>query len=226
MTNEVKMPKLTNENVIRTVSDDQHEIIRNINKLYLKNGIECDPTYSKGMFYRAENIEEPRLKFDLFPQTPDTVRASADALPLEDGSLRNLMFDPPFMAGFTKPRPTGLMGNRFHGFRYVPDLWRWYDACLVEFYRILMDKGFLVFKCQDTVSSGKNWFSHAYIMNRAVEAGFYPKDMFVLTAKNRIIGSNHGNQKHARKFHSYFWVFQKVKSKVDYSVTREVNLDN
>ena len=209
---------LSNANVIRTVYADQHEIIRAIDRLYLKNGVDCDPTYSKGVFYRGAGIEEPRLKFDLFPKTEDTMKASADALPLEDTSVHNIMFDPPFMAGFTKPKPTGLMGNRFHGFRYVPDLWRWYDRCLIEFYRVIQPKGYLVFKCQDTVSSGKNWFSHVYIMNRAVEAGFYARDLFVLTANNRIIGHNHGNQRHARKFHSYFWVFEKVVPRVDYSI--------
>ena len=213
--------KLTNETVVRTVYTDQHEIIRSIDKLYLKQGVECDPTYSKGVFYRGAGISQPKYKFDLYPQTEDTVQASADNLPLENGVLSNLMFDPPFMAGFTKPKPTGLMGNRFHGFRYIPDLWKWYDACLVEFYRVLKPKGVLVFKCQDTVSSGKNWFTHVYVMNRAVDAGFYPRDMFVLTAKNRIIGHNHGNQKHARKFHSYFWVFEKAGAKVDYSITRD-----
>ena len=95
------------------------------------------------------------------------------------------------------------MGKRFHGYPYVSHLWKWYDQCLVEFHRVLKKGGVLVFKCQDTVSSGKNWFSHVHIMNRALEAGFYPRDMFVLTAKARLIGANHSNQKHARKYQNY-----------------------
>jgi len=217
---QIQEARLTNNTVIRTVYSDQHEIIRNINRLYLKTGVHCDPTYSKGVFYRGADIEPPSYKFDLYPQTKDTVQASAESLPLEDVSLRNIMFDPPFLAGRTKSKPTGRMVNRFDGFRYVPDLWRWYDACLTEFYRVIEPKGFLVFKCQDTVSQDKNWFTHVYVMNRAVAAGFYPRDMFVLTSKNRIIGHNHGNQQHARKFHSYFWVFEKVSSRVDYGITR------
>ena len=212
--------KLTNNNVVRSVGGDQHDIIRNIIKLYTPEGIECDPTYSKGVFYKGAGIEEPNYKFDLFPQTDDTVCSSAEDLPLADESISSLMFDPPFMAGFTKEKPTGLMGKRFHGFPYVSHLWKWYDECLVEFHRVLKKGGVLVFKCQDTVSSGKNWFSHVHIMNLAVKAGFYPKDMFVLTAKNRIIGSNHSNQKHARKFHSYFWVFEKKPCRVDYTIDR------
>ncbi len=202
--------------MIKTTSYNQHDIIRDIQALYIPEGVELDPTYSRGVFYRAEGIIEPRLKYDLFPRDEDTVQASAEKLPLENESINSIIFDPPFLAGFTKEKPTGIMGSRFHGFKCVPDLWAWYNECLIEFGRILKTKGHLVFKCQDTVSSGKNWFSHCNIMNRALEHGFYPKDLFILTAKHRIKGHNHGNQKHARKFHTYFWVFQKTKCKVRY----------
>ena len=202
--------------MIRTTSDNQHDIIRNIQTLYIPDGVEVDPTYSKGIFYKPDDIIDPKYKFDLHPQTEDTVKSNAESLPLEDASVKSLMFDPPFLAGFTKDEPTGIIGRRFKGFRYVSDLWKWYDDCLGEFYRILQPKGYLVFKCQDTVSSGKNWFSHCYVMNKALGHGFYPKDLFVLLAKHRIQGHNHKNQKHARKYHCYFWVFQKVNSKIDY----------
>ena len=217
--------KLTNKNIVRTVNNDQHHILRDIIDLYIPDGIECDVTYSKGIFYKGAGIDQPKYKFDLFPQTDDTVMSRAEDLPLEEGSISSLVFDPPFMAGFTKEHPTGLMGKRFYGYPYVSHLWKWYDECLVEFHRVLKKKGVLVFKCQDTVSSGKNWFSHVHIMNLAVKAGFYPRDMFVLTAKNRIIGANHhGKQKHARKFHSYFWVFEKMPCKVDYTIDRHTEV--
>jgi len=209
------------DSIIKTTSFDQHEIIRSIQSLYLPAGFELDPTYSKGNFYKPHDILEPKYKYDLFPKREDIKKASAENLPFEEESIKSIMFDPPFIAGHTKQAPTGIIGKRFHGFRYVTDLWKWYDECLTEFFRILKKDGVLVFKCQDTVSSGKNWFSHCYIMNCAIEKGFYPKDMFVLNAKNRIIGHNHRAQKHARKYHSYFWVFQKTKCKVDYAMRLE-----
>jgi DNA modification methylase len=128
----------------------------------------------------------------------------------EKYSLRSLSFT---HALTSKDNPTGIIGKRFHGFRYVPDLWKWYDECLVEFHRILKPGGFLIFKCQDTVSSGKQWLSHVHIINEAEKLGLYTKDFFVLNAKNRIKGHNHQVQKHARKFHSYFIVFEKPKLK-------------
>jgi len=205
--------------VIKTVSGNQHEIIRNIQNMYAPDGFELDPTYSKGVFYRPDDIMEPKLKYDLFPKDEDTLKASADDLPLDDNSISSIMFDPPFVAGHTKKQPTGLIGKRFHGFRYVSDLWGWYDKCLMEFSRVLKEKGVLAFKCQDTVSSGKNWFSHCYVMNRALVHGFYPRDMFVLTAKHRMIGHNHKEkQSHARKYHCYFWVFEKKTCRVPYDI--------
>ena len=197
--------------MISTISYDQHEIIRNAIKLHCPSGIELDPTFSKGVFYKDAGIDEPLEKFDLFPQTDDTLQANANNLPHLDGQVSSIMFDPPFVVGHTKEKPSGIIGERFHGFRYIQDLWKWYSECLEEFYRVLEDDGTLIFKCQDTVSSGKQWFSHVYIMNEAERVGFYCKDLFVLLAKNRIIGHNHKSQKHARKFHSYFIVLKKQK---------------
>ena len=59
--------------------------------------------------------------------------------------------------------------------------------------------------------------SHCFIYNEAVNVGFYPKDLFILLAKNRLIADlQMKNQKNARKFHSYLWVFQKSSKKIDY----------
>jgi len=188
--------KLTNETIIKTTNYDQQKIIRDIVSLYCPDGIDVDPTYSKGVFYKNAIDIEPRLKFDLFPKTEDTRQASAENLPIDSDSINSIMFDPPFIAGHTKQNPTGIIGERFHGFRYIKDLWEWYDLCLSEFNRVLKNNGVLIFKCQDTVSSGKQWFSHVHIMNKAKEIGFYNKDMFILNAKNRIIGYAGSNSYH------------------------------
>ena len=75
----------------------------------------------------------------------------------------------------------------------------------------------MIFKCQDKVSSGKQYFSHVYVQKEAIKYGFYPLDLFILLAKNRIVADwQKANQKHARKFHSYFWVFKKCNKKIKY----------
>ena len=97
------------------------------------------------------------------------------------------------------------------------ELHEFYYDSLKEFYRLLKNDGILIFKCQDKISSGKQYLSHIFICNKAIEVGFYPEDLFILLAKNRLIAEwQLKNQKHARKFHSYFYVFKKCNKKIDY----------
>lgn len=85
--------------LIKSVSFDQNEIIKGIIKLHVPQGyIDCDPTYSKGYFYKSTGIQEPKHKFDILPQTSDTIKANAENLPLEEESINCIMFDPPFLA--------------------------------------------------------------------------------------------------------------------------------
>lgn len=207
--------------IIKSISYNQDEILWNILKLHVPSRkIDCDPTFSKGNFYKT--IPRPKYKFDLIPQTTDTVQADCRHLPLDSGSLGCINFDPPFLLGLDREKKeSGEITKRFMAFAKPSELYKFYRESLCEFYRILVREGILIFKCQDTVSSGKQFFSHNEVYKQACEIGFYPKDLFILLAKNRMIGKNHHIQQHARKFHSYFWVFQKRKLK---SIRQEVPL--
>jgi ubiquinone/menaquinone biosynthesis C-methylase UbiE len=99
----------------------------------------------------------------------------------------------------------------------MKDLWNYYQLSIKEFYRVLKDKGVLVCKIQDSISSGKQFLSHIELINQAIKLGFYPKDIFILLSKNVILSPKHNKQQHARKFHSYFVVFNKEDNKVKYS---------
>ena len=219
------------DELVRSISYDQSEIIRSILKLHVPDGrIDCDPTYSTGNFYKGTGIGPPRLKFDINPQAEGVVRADARHLPIGDASIACMMFDPPFLATKGRSLEEGR-GNRINRrFGVFPDevsLHRFYADALREAYRILKPGGILIFKCQDKVSGGKQYLSHVFILNTAVETGFYPKDLFVLLAKNRLVADWQAkSQKHARKYHCYFEVLQKSSIKIRYTEDTENDLKN
>ena len=211
------------EKLIKSTGYDQSEIIRNILKLHVPEGrIDCDPTYSTGAFYNGTGIEKPVLRYDIKPQNEDVVMADARHLPLEDESLSCMILDPPFLATKGKSLSAKNKSNRINRrFGVYPDeksLHQCYADMLREAYRLLKKDGILIFKCQDKVSSGKQYMSHVFVAKTAVEMGFYPKDLFVLLSKNRLVaGWQIRNQKHARKYHCYFWVFQKTNRRIEYT---------
>ena len=155
------------------------------------------------------------------PQSKDVMYGDCRNLPLEDKSIDCEMFDPPFLATVGKSLKSdddnNCINKRFGVYPSENELHKMYIDTLKESYRILRPNGILIFKCQDKVSSQKQYMSHVFVMNEAVKAGFYPKDLFILLAKNRIIANwQLKNQQHARKFHSYFWVFKKKNVNVNY----------
>ncbi len=200
---------------VTTISFDQTEILSRIIKLHCPQGIEADVTYSIGSFY-SNGIPKPKYRFDLVPQVSGIACADVQQLPIQAESFNSVMFDPPFLAGPGAMGKPGKMKIRFGCFKTMNLLWDFYYKALEELYRILKQDGALIFKCQDSVSSGKNWFSHAAVMNMAVGLGFYPKDLFILLVKHRM-GMWHSNkQYHARKYHGYFWIFEKKECPIDY----------
>lgn len=201
------------DNIIKTVASDQHEILANIVRLYCPSGVDLDPTYSKGVFYR-NGVPQPKYKADLHPQCEDVMPCDCRTLPFPNGFVGSIVFDPPFVGGSRKDGKPGIIKERFSYFPTIPKLWEFYSESLIEFWRVLANDGILVFKCQDSVESGKQYITHAEVMNRACQIGYYPLDLFVLTSSNRIISPNQVNQQHARKYHSYFWVFRKVSKRV------------
>ena len=207
--------------LIKSIGSDQGEIIRNILKLYVPEGkIDCDLTFSTGAFYNGTDIALPQYRFDISPQRSDVAQADARHLPLADSSISCMMLDPPFLA--TKGKSlNGTDGNiinrRFGVYPDEKSLHRCYSGMLAEAYRVLKPDGILIFKCQDKVSSGKQYMSHVYILNEAVRIGFYPKDLFILLAKSRLVADwQKRHQKHSRKYHAYFIVLQKSDRRIEY----------
>jgi SAM-dependent methyltransferase len=207
--------------LVKSIGYYQSEIIRNILRLHVPEGkIDCDPTFSTGAFYNGTGIDAPQYRFDISPQRADVIQADARHLPLIDGSISCMMLDPPFLATKGKSLNStdgNIINRRFGVYPDEKSLHRCYSDMLAEAYRVLKPDGILIFKCQDKVSSGKQYMSHVYIINEAVRIGFYPKDLFILLAKSRLVADwQKQNQAHARKWHAYFLVLQKSDRRIEY----------
>jgi hypothetical protein len=205
---------------VKSVYESNYEAIKNIMELYKIEQFDLDCTYSKGNFWK--DLPSPINKSDLYPVNETVIEANSENLPFGDNTMKSIMYDPPFVVAGKSYRDnkegSSIIAKRFEGYTTYNDLKVNYFNTLKELYRICDKGGFVVMKCQDTVSGGKNHFTHCLIMNMATEIGFYPRDMFILTSNVRInsFGTKWTKQEHARKYHSYFWVFEKVKPKVKY----------
>jgi hypothetical protein len=196
--------------VVKSIYSNQSDILRAIQHLHCPDGFDCDLTYGNGAFWR--DLPSPKYKFDIDPQKPEVEQASSDNVPLPEGSLGSIVFDPPFLTYVRAGREgngTMIMAKRFAGYWRYDELEAHYRSTLVESARLLRKNGVLVFKCQDVIHNHRMHCTHANVIQWAVEAGFRLLDLFILAANHRMPSPNRkGTQKHARVFHSYFLVFK------------------
>lgn len=180
--------------------------------LRLHNGgqnIDCDPMFFKGGFYK-DGVNEPKLKFDINPRTERCLSGNAESLPLEDGSIGSIILDPLFIFGVH-----GKSGNYYTSrtmgiLKDFTELERHYKAILAESYRVLRLKGIAIFKCQDYTDSWTT-MTHCKVYEWATALGFYAKDIAVLNIPQTKVYNGNTVQRHLRKTHTYFWIFEKRK---------------
>lgn len=193
--------------IISSVSDSQDEILSNILRLYIPSGLyECDLTYSVGNFYLR--IPQPKLKFDKYPQK-ERVRRLEEAYNLEDRSLNSIVIDLPFLVKGYNTHYEAKMVNRFNCFYTVEDLYSTNTEMIKLAYSKLDNKGMLIMKTMDLNYSGVQYWISDYVVNEAIKVGFRLLDKFILVAKSKVLSNFNHVQRSARKFHSYFFVFQK-----------------
>jgi len=196
---------------VKSVSSSQMEILDWIRHLHCPDGFEADATFGNGSFYRSPE-EWPAHRFDLDDTLKNCVTASSTALPLSDGNLGSIVFDPPFLT-YVRQNRTGngnmVMSKRFSGYWRYDELEAHYRDSLREFARVLKPKGVVVFKCQDIIHNHRMHPTHINVVNWGAEFGFRLADLFILAANHRMPAPNRkGTQKHARIFHSYFLVLK------------------
>ena len=194
--------------VLTSIIGKNEDLIPQVLEIYAKDGFKiADVTYGNGNFWKRVDLD----KYKFFPSDLKTNGIDFRELPYEDNSLDIVVLDPPYMHSSSTPiietLDTTYRNNKRDGWgtKYVYDL---YCKGILEAYRTLKEKGLLLLKCQDQIESGKNQFDHIVFYNMAIEIGFFGEDLFILS-RNGTPMMRHNYQLHARKNHSYLWVFRK-----------------
>lgn len=193
-----------------------------------KGSIIADVTYGKGVFWRNISSDDYDLNFSDIADGIDCRN-----LPYKNASLDCVVLDPPYMEGFYRNNGVKAGSGTHFSFRDAYsngderiEHHKWHGAVTDMYFqagkealRVLREKGVFIVKCQDEVSAGKQWLTHVEIINEYQKYGFYAKDLFIVIRANTPCVSRLKKQIHARKNHSYFIVFNKVKSAVLKPVT-------
>lgn len=198
------------DKTISSISYSQNEILSDIKTLFL-NGeqFQMDATFGYGGFYPDGNY--PEFCYDTKKRkhkNKNLIICSALNLPNEKESIKSSIIDPPFVVTTHIDSEEYHMGEKYGSYSSITELRQTYYGIIGEQYRVLKKGGYLVIKCQDFIHGKKAYFFHNEVLDIAKLYGMIPVDLFILLSKNRFIG-NIKTQKHARKFHSYFWVFRK-----------------
>jgi len=199
------------------------EVLRDILTLYATPGARIlDMTYGEGAFWRG-------MDTSLYQLVTNDLHKPADhhfdfrRVHLPDESFDGVILDPPYVHGGKNVhksladayglRPMGDRPDRLitdWGVTPMPmsarDITKLYKRGAAEAWRLLKPGGILVLKTQDEIESGKQVWRHFHLQHLW---GFRLIDLFVVTQIGKPL-MRHNYQKHARKNHSYFMVYQKV----------------
>jgi tRNA G10 N-methylase Trm11 len=167
--------------------------------------------YFKGNFYKS--IPKPKHIFDIEPIKPECKQGDARNLPFPNSSIYSMILDPPFIFGIhgkEGKHQKNYYSSSTHGiFTNLEELLEFYEAIIKEASRILMIGGKLFFKCQD-YTDNKTTLTHCLVYNLCKKYGFIEKDLAILYLSKGKITNPNLKQRHLRKHHSYFFIFQRV----------------
>lgn len=194
---------IRNKNSIKSISCDQTEILSWIMRLYNhRQPFDCDLTASKCVFWKS--LPRPQCLYDVNPLI-EGVQLLSETDKLNDGTFNSVIFDLPFLVS------TGAMSKikeRFTYFESVEEIYLANDEMLERSYRLLKEQGLLVVKTMDVCHGNKQIWISDYVIRKAEELGFELIEKFILLSNLRLFARTR-QQKVARKYHSYVFVFEK-----------------
>jgi hypothetical protein len=210
-----RRPKLP----VRTVQADNAVVVAEAARLYIPDGaIVADVTWGKGAFW----AKTKRRKFTVIGSDVDRhfggahVQADFRAMPYRDQSIDVVVLDPPYIAWagnhITNSRYNNgkTTGKESGTPLYHDGIIQLYREGMTEAFRVLKPGGFCWVKGKDEVNSGRQHWAHRQIPDIADrELGFYMRDLFIVLPPGQSPSARWTSQHHARKVHSYLWIFEK-----------------
>lgn len=194
---------IRNNNAIRSVSNNQNDILRWIIHLYNDDKpFDADLTASQLVFYKE--VQKPEHLYDKYPQLAE-VRNLSETDTLPDSTFSSIVYDLPFIISCGA---MSMMKERFNHFESPEELYRANDEMLSRSFRLLKSNGILVVKTMDVNHGGKQYWVSDYVLRVAQEMGFKLIEKFILTSDLRLFPRTR-IQHQARKYHAYFFVFKK-----------------
>lgn len=195
-------------------------LIEQVCSLYLtEHATIADITYGKGAFWSAvPELLDRVAKSDKYSRDEDVTQHDFTKLPYPNEMFDVCVFDPPYVHtpgakfqknGRYKNSETHLAEKTRGGVeKYHKAVTQRYRRGMSEACRVTRIGGRVWVKCQDEVCSGYQWWTHIEVYEIARRLGMFAKDLFVLLPdQNPVI--QHKQQKHARKNHSYLWIFER-----------------
>ena len=231
----------TNELIYSAYQDHNDGVFPHILELYVPMGSRiADITFSKGVFWKNIDLKKYKLTAsDLKTKhLAKGCKGGIDSrkLPYKNKSFDAVIFDPPYMH-----TPGGTAHNGHQNFEeyyannveqnqdVTEQIWtetngnppKYHEAVLDlynrtgrEAWRVLDNDGVFIVKCQDEVCSNKQRLTHIEITLEFEKYGFQAIDLFVVMRKNKPgVSRIKTKQYHARKNHSYFMVYRKMRPK-------------
>lgn len=189
------------------------DLFPDILALYVPKGSRVlDMTYGKGVFWSKVNEADWLLeRNDMSPDLGDH-HDDFRNVGWQDSYFDAVVLDPPYLFGSNHLQADELdgYGNNDRPERGAEGVLQLYFDGIAEAWSILRESGILIVKCQDGVESGKQVWVHDRLSRYAEGYGYRFVDIFVLV-RNGVPVMRWTQQVHARKNHSYFLVFRKVK---------------
>jgi hypothetical protein len=204
-------PKRRPAEPVRTVATSNAALIAAAARLYITDGATvADVTYGRGTFWRRTDLTRFRLlASDLHPHHDrPCVQADFRHLPYAAGTIDTVVLDPPYLHSGGAHESAARFGLSRGPNLYHDQIMALYLAGMTEARRVLRPAGQLWVKCKDQVQREVQCWSHVELHATASQLGFTGRDLFVLVAAGTNGYDRWPVQRHARKTHSFMWIFE------------------